>query len=167
MATLNLKMRYIVRFEHESGNSGYWQVKFQKGSDRSGKKTVVAQRTFMDRKYGGKRKALKAAKDWRDEMAVRLNKIEQPHALFKRYQTHAQNSTGVVGVYHVEGADSKGRYRNHYRVEWREADEYGKRQPRAKLFTIGTANKEKVFREAVRWRRQMEKLHYVGPKKNQ
>lgn len=165
MTTLNLKMRYIVRFEHESGNSGYWQVRFQKGSSRAGGKIVVAQRTFMDNAYGGKRKALQAAKEWRDTTAVKLNKIEDPHSLFKRYPTKAKNTTGIVGVYCIEGTDSEGRYRNHYRVEWREADEYGKRRPRAKVFTVGTGNKDKIFLEAVRWRKRMEKLHYTGPKK--
>lgn len=161
----NEKMRYIVRFDYDAGKGTFWLVRFQEGSERAGTRSVVAQRTFMDNAYGGKRKSLQAAKDWRDEMAVKLNKLEDPHSLFKRYSTKAKSNTGVVGVCYIEGIGSDGRYRNQYRVEWREADEYGKRRPRAKIFSVGTGDKDKAFRQAVRWRKQMEKLHYTGPKK--
>lgn len=160
-----LNMRFIFRYEHPSGKNGFWHVKFHEGSARTGTKKIVAQLTFADLQLGGKAKALKAAKQWRDETAITLGKVEQRHSQFEKYRRRARNSTGVVGVYEYEGV-SKGRYRHHYYVEWRETGPDGKRRPKVKLFPIGTTNKETQFRMAVRWRKKMEKLHYKGAQKN-
>lgn len=140
-------------------------VRFSAGSSRTGEKRMIAQNSFADLKHGGQHKALRAAMAWRDETAIRLNKIERPHSQHRKYRTQANSKTGVVGVYHIETVDKHGVYRNQYRVEWRETDTTGRRRPAVKIFTIGASNKEAVFRQAVRWRKKMEKLHYVGPYK--
>lgn len=154
-------MRFITRYEHKSGKNGFWHVKFHAGSARTGTKAIVAQLTFADLQLGGKAKALKAAKAWRDEMAIKLGKTDQRHSQEEKYRSRARNSTGVVGVYEIYTV-SKGRHRHYYYVEWRETGRDGKRCKKAKLFPIETTNKEKQFRAAVRWRKKMEKLHYKG-----
>lgn len=61
--------RNITRIDYGRGRA--WWVRFQRGaSGRPGREVIS--RHFADSTYGGKRKALAAAKKWRDRTARRV-----------------------------------------------------------------------------------------------
>jgi hypothetical protein len=83
-----MKHRYITRIDNHNTHS--WHVRIAYGTDRQ----AVA--TFSDRKLGGKRRALKAAIAWRDQMIASLPahyRITPATCGMSR-----RNKTGKVGV---------------------------------------------------------------------
>ncbi len=79
----------ISRIDDDHHHTHAWRVSFQ----RRGKRYV---KNFPDKKWGGKRKALTAAKDYRD------NFIRQNPPLSRREFCsiiRSNNSTGITGVY--------------------------------------------------------------------
>lgn len=66
-------LRGITRFDYDKWGQELWWVRFQRG-------TTLTSKTFPDSKWGGKRKALKAAQLWRNRTERELETpIVQPN----------------------------------------------------------------------------------------
>lgn len=96
-------MKGITRIEYEGVATRGWMVRLRRAEMRN-------QKFFGDRTYGGKTKALKAAKECYEEWLA-----EAPPVKTTRDQVTARNSTGVVGVHLVRNLDSR----------WANAESFG------------------------------------------
>lgn len=157
----NKKMRYISRVET---NGRFWWVRFMSSTNPK----PIAAKTFPDLRYGGKRKALAAAQEWRDSLAEKLDKIEMPYKSRGKYRAKARSNTGVVGVSEFDRINNKGSRVCGFVACWSETSIGGRRIAKKKTFSVRPddpmAWKEQK-RRAIAWRKGMEKLHYTGPKK--
>lgn len=114
---------------------------------RRGKKT---EKFFSDNKFGGKRAALQAAKEFRDE----LEQLSRSYTVKElAEQPSVRNRSGVVGVRLHEQIDIRGEYEYHYWywiAQW--TDGLGRR--RTKSFSVHTHGDEEAFRLACEARRK-------------
>lgn len=78
------------------------------------------QKYFPDKSLGGKPKALKAAKIYRDELLSKMPKYKQEAAARKKRNI---KTSGVVGVTHVVSKSSKGKVYEYWQAAWVDADE--------------------------------------------
>jgi hypothetical protein len=81
--------RNITRVDHEASRTHAWRVTVQRHND-------IAVKTFSDTIYGGKRKALKAAEAYRDELLRRYSPYA--HAIWVRTRLRRNNTSGIPGV---------------------------------------------------------------------
>ena len=113
---------------------------------RRGKKT---EKFFSDKVFGGKRGALQAAKEFRDELEVSSRKYTVKELARK---PSARNKSGVVGVRLHHQKDARGDYVYHYWywvAQW--TDGLGRRK--TKSFSCHTYGDEEAYRLAVKARR--------------
>ena len=111
-------LRHIFRQEKSPKAAAGWKVSLT----RRGK---FMYKSFADSKYGGKTKALKAAKAWREQILESSSDVD--YVLWRRERRSRPNSSGIVGV---------GRYTVRYQTNrhplweayWQDAD--GKRHSR-------------------------------------
>ncbi|MCA9033798.1 MAG: AP2 domain-containing protein [Planctomycetaceae bacterium] len=104
---------------------------------------------FNDRKFGGKRKALAAAREYRDELVARLP-VQSRKALAK--VKSSRNTSGIVGVRLSEEVDRRGPNElvYHYWVaQW--SPRPGVR--RTRRFSVEKYGDEEAFRLAMKARR--------------
>ena len=80
-------MRYIRRLD--DGHHA-WKVEINR-------RTRILHRYFPDSVHGGKRKALSAAKSWRDEIVRRTTDAD--YAVWRRTLKMPTNTSGVPGLY--------------------------------------------------------------------
>lgn len=127
----------------EPDGLGYQVRVVRKGKERS--------RYFSHRQYGGKRKALQAAIEWRDEI-----KAKYPHKALRP----PQSNTGVRGVSRTVKFDRRrGITYVSYSVHYKDENGY----PNNKTFFVGdleaVTDKEEqaALRAAKRFRREYEK----------
>lgn len=93
-------MRNIRRMDDDSRSTHAWLVQVQRHHQ-------IAIKMFSDSVWGGKRKALAAARAWRDEHKQAT--AEQAHALWRRNRLRSNNRSGLVGVARYERkADAHG-----------------------------------------------------------
>ena len=85
--------RNIIRVDHEASRTHAWRVTLQRHND------IVA-KTFSDSIYGGKRKALKIAVAYRDELLRRHSPYA--HAIWVRTRLRKNNTSGIPGVARYE-----------------------------------------------------------------
>ena len=90
--------RNIIRVDHEASRTHAWRVTLQRHND-------IAVRTFSDAIYGGKRKALKAAEAYRDELLRRYSPYA--HAIWIRTRLRRNNTSGIPGVGRYEQVDNR------------------------------------------------------------
>jgi hypothetical protein len=110
--------RHIARQEKSPKAAAGWKV----GLTRRGK---YMYKSFADSKYGGKTKALNAAKAWREQIVESTSAVD--YVLWRREKRSRPNSSGIIGV---------GRYKVRYErsrhlvweAYWQDAD--GKRHSR-------------------------------------
>jgi len=100
---MSKSMKGITRIEYEGVATRGWMVRLRRAEVRN-------QKFFGDRTYGGKAKALKAAKDCYEEWLAAAPPIKTT-----RGQVTARNSSGVVGVHLVRNLDSR----------WANAESFG------------------------------------------
>jgi hypothetical protein len=81
--------RNIIRVDHEASHTHAWRVTLQRHND-------IAVKTFSDSINGGKRKALKAAVAYRDELLCRYSPYG--HAIWVRTRLRRNNTSGIPGV---------------------------------------------------------------------
>ena len=94
-------LRNIRRMDDASRSTHAWLVQVQRHNQ-------VAIKLFSDSVWGGKRKALAAARAWRDEHKQPV--AEQAHALWRRNRLRSNNRSGLVGVARYERtAEANGR----------------------------------------------------------
>jgi len=114
---------------------------------RRGKKV---EKFFSDNGFGGKTKALRAAKEFRDEMeqAMRHYSVSE-----KARKPSVRNSSGVVGVRMSYRKDVRGEYEYTYYcwvAQWTD----GKGRRRTKSFSIDKFGDEKAYQKALKARRK-------------
>jgi len=85
--------RNIIRIDHEASRTHAWRVTFQRHND-------IVVKTFSDSINGGKRKALKAAEEYRDELLRRYSPYA--HAIWVRTRLRRNNTSGIPGVARYE-----------------------------------------------------------------
>ncbi len=78
------------------------------------------QKYFPDKSLGGKSKALKAAKAYRDELLSKMPKYKQEAAARKKRRI---KQSGVVGVTHVISKSTNGKTYEYWQAAWVDADE--------------------------------------------
>ena len=138
--------RNISRIEtvSESGNvySG-WEVRIQRRNKR-------IEKYFADTQFGGKRGALQAAKEFRDELEIKL----RPYTVKEQAaRPSTRNRSGIVGVRLAKQVDLRGEYEFTYYfwvAQW--TDGKGKRKTRS--FSCDRYGDEEAFRKAMRARQQ-------------
>ena len=164
----NPKNKYITRTEWS-----FW-VRFHTGNNNpkgawSQRGYICqAQKSFAFQKYGGIRKALAAAREWRDKTEAKLR--PEPKKKIALWIRHSKN-TVFRGVWHgrrkrvrESGAVTLECY---YQVSWSEYNPDGPNWRMNKKFSykdgdeIGQRNAERL---AIRHRKRMERLHYFIPK---
>lgn len=114
---------------------------------RRGEKT---EKFFSDNKFGGKRAALVAAKEFRDQLEESSRKYSVKELSLR---PSVRNKSGVVGVRLHEQIDLRGDFEYHYWywiAQW--TDRLGRRK--TKSFSVHTHGDEEAFRLAVEARRK-------------
>jgi hypothetical protein len=103
--------RNIIRVDHEASHTHAWRVTLQRHND-------IAVRTFSDSIYGGKRKALKVAVEYREELLRRYSPYA--HAIWVRTRLRRNNTSGIPGVgRYEERANAKTGYtREFWLASW-------------------------------------------------
>jgi len=104
------------------------------------------QKYFPDKSLGGKPKALKAAKAYRDTLLKKMPKVKQEAASKKRRRI---KRSGVVGVTHVVSKSPNGTVYEYWQAAW--ADAEGSR--RTAKFSISRYGEEKALDMAKKARR--------------
>lgn len=101
---------------------------------------------FRDEAYGGKEKALKAAKAYRDSLMGAVSGAD--YTMWRRNRRHKGNKSGVVGVGRYFARDESGK-RPFWQAFWRTAD--GVRQGRKfSVLRYGEKHAKQLATEARR-----------------
>lgn len=103
---------------------------------------------FSDRKLGGKKKALDAAKKYRDDLTKKMAKYEKPLWRIKRTP---RTNTGEMGVSLPHYLTNKGKKRKVITVTVR--SELGKAVNRK--FSVDKLGYDKALKQAVDWRKKV------------
>jgi len=113
--------RNIIRMDHEPSHTYGWRVTVQR-------KGEIIVRMFSDGVYGGKRKALKAAVEYRDGLLSHYSDVE--HQLWVRTRLRRNNTSGIPGVarYEVLANPNTGRRNAFWLASW--VDEHGNSRKR-------------------------------------
>ena len=85
--------RNIIRVDHEASHTHAWRVTIQRHND-------IVVKTFSDSIHGGKRKALKIAVKYRDELLRQYSPYA--HAIWVRTRLRKNNTSGIPGVARYE-----------------------------------------------------------------
>ena len=120
-----------------------WEVRIQ----RRGKKY---EKYFGDRKYGGKTKAMKAARAYRNEILAATSRYSVAELAKK---PSVRNNSGVVGVRLHKQVDTRGDYQYeywYYVAQWTDA----KGRRRTKSFSVHTHGEDKALKLAKKARRE-------------
>lgn len=99
----------ISRVDNPSSHG--WMVRVARGSEK-----IV--KFFNDVKFGGKRLAQQAAKNFRDETINRLNREGKRPRIKKLVARQKRNRSGVIGVTRVERTKPDGTKVPYYSVTW-------------------------------------------------
>jgi hypothetical protein len=142
------KYRYISRIENEKKHTFGWYVRVKVGD-------AMYQKLFSDKTYGGKRQALSAALDYRDELEKRkaLVKPTPKYRIGYPFGGRINSNTGISGI---SESFLRVRKRSHHviQVSWRE----NLTQPRNKKFYISKiGSRETALMQAIEFRMAREK----------
>jgi hypothetical protein len=144
-ARVNPELRNISRLEKSPKHAAGWRV----GVVRRGKGTY---KHFADSEFGGKTKALSAAKTWRDEIVKAVTEVD--YVLWRRQKRSRPSSSGIVGVGRYEVQYEASRHPV-WEASWQDAD--GRRHSRR--FFISAHGEKGAKASAVAARREaMEEL---------
>lgn len=143
------ELRNIQRLDYErkkggSGKTVGWFVRFQRGG-----KTI--RRTFSDSKYGGKDKALEAAKKLRDE--IEQHYADTPYVGYHTKKSN-KNTSGVIGVYKDESITRRKSGKTYIYKLWTAhwVDKNG--QHKYKRFSISRFGEAEALRLALKAREE-------------
>ena len=139
------KLRHIARQEKSPKAAAGWKVNVT----RRGK---YMYKSFADSKYGGKTKALKAAKTWHDEIVESTSDVD--YVLWRRKKRSRPNSSGIVGVGRYEVLYATNRHLV-WEAYWQDAD--GKRYSRRFFISVHGERGAKARASAAR-REGMQEL---------
>lgn len=132
--------RNIIRLDRETTSGGYLVRVTRKGK--------LISDYFRDDEYGGKRKALKAAKDYRDELEA-TKKGYSAKQLAKRER--ANNTSGVTGVRLVTEVDPRWPSEPEYKY-WVAQWSPSKGVRKTKRFSVQKYGDKEAYRLAVKAR---------------
>ena len=105
------------------------------------------QKYFPDKASGGKTKALKAAKDYRNKLLAKMPKYKQEAAAKKKRRI---KKSGVTGVTHVVSKSPKGKTYEYWQAAWVD----GKNKRKTAKFSISRYGNDKALNMAKRARRE-------------
>lgn len=109
-------MRYVIRIDNPVTRTYSWKVQIKRCNQ-------TLHKYFADNLYGGRRAALKAAKEYRDTL---LSQISVPdYAVWRRTFKRPRNTSGIVGVArYVIRTQKRGvtREYHHWQAFWKDAD---------------------------------------------
>ena len=134
--------RNITRIDPEEGTPGYEVRVMRRGKSFN--------RFFADNSTGGKRKALHAARDFRDELEVKYRNYTRKELAEIKTK---RNSSGIVGVRMAKEVDTRGPNELEYAywvAQW--SPKPGVR--RTARFSINKYGEEKAFKLACRARQR-------------
>lgn len=136
-------MRHIYRIDHARSYTHSWLVTVQR-------RGVIYHRHFTDSVYGGKRKALEAAKAYRDHLIAKLRPLTWPE--FCRIKKK-NNRSGISGVTRIDTKEnSRGTlYRRRY---WLAQWPIGNRKAKMKKFSIKLYGERGAYEQAIRARQR-------------
>jgi len=145
-----MKYKSVSRIDQEEKHTHGWYVRVRfRGSEVS--------RFFNDKRHGGKRKALAAAVEFRDETERRIGKPRTDRFVVQR---DATRKSDVVGVRHVVKftCTESGETRAHdvYEVTWSPEPNVVQRTS----VSIRKYGKREALRRAIAIRRDKERLYY-------
>jgi len=136
----------------DSASIHAWNVRVQKNGKSYSK-------LFSDRKCGGKRKAQKEARQYRDELFEKLAQIPTKPRGQRIVYRDVRNTTGVLGVSRKAKKSPYGTISEVYSVSWRPAPGVQK----GTSFSIRKYGEKKAFKLAVALRRKMlREIHGSG-----
>ncbi len=144
MAKKDRKNKGISRID--SGSTHGWFVRGYKNGKTYSK-------LFSDLKCGGKRKALALAKDHRDDLHKRLDKIAAKPRGRRIVYRDSRNTTGVLGVCRTAKRSANGNVNECYSVSWRPEPGLQK----CTSFSINKYGEKKAYQLAVNHRKKMMK----------
>lgn len=128
----------------DSGSTHGWFVRgYRNGTTYS--------KLFSDRKCGGKGKAQKLARDYRDELAEQIEAIPKRPRARRIVTSDARNTTGELGVSRTTKLGPNGTKHECYSVSWRPEPGVQK----CTSFSIKKYGEKKAFKLAVAHRRKM------------
>lgn len=141
----NKKDKGISRID--SGSTHGWFVR----GYRNGK---TYSKLFSDKKQGGKNKALKAAREYRDSLFEEIQSIPKKPRGRRLVLKDSRNTTGVLGVCRTVKKSPNGKENECYSVSWRpepgiqkctsfSIKKYGEK----KAFDLAVAHRKKMMRE--------------------
>lgn len=141
-------LRNIIRVDHEESRTHAWRVTLQRHND-------IVVKTFSDSIHGGKRKALKATVEYRDELLRRHSPYA--HAIWVRTRLRRNNTSGIPGVGRYEECTNPntGNTREFWLASW--VNEHG--ASRKRKFTVSCYGERQAKRLAVAEReRQLNRV---------
>ena len=124
----------IARIDLPSAGTHGWQVRLQR-------RGVKYAKYFSDRLFGGSKRALAEAREWRDALLERLENGDTVRVC----RRSARNSSGVVGVSKVTVVSSNGSEYQFWQATW--SPEPGKR--RCVKFSVKRYGDRRAFELAV------------------
>ena len=133
----------IYRMDHAASHTHSWLVTLQ----RRGR---IYHRHFSDKVHGGKKKALQAAKAYRNRLASQLLPLTRQEVCRIKKKN---NRSGISGVMRVDVLENK-RGRLHRPVYWDAQWPIGNGKARHKKFSVKKFGERGAFRRALKARRQ-------------
>jgi len=134
---------HIYRIEHDKSHTHSWFVTIQ----RRGR---IFHKHFTDSVYGGKRKALDAAKIYRDSLIARLRPLTRPERCKIRKKN---NRSGVSGVTRIDTLE-KNRGRIYSRRYWLAQWPIGDGKAKMRKFSITRYGERGAFQRALQAKRK-------------
>lgn len=139
--------RNISRIDTEANRTHAWRVTLQRCND-------IIFKTFSDSVYGGKRKALNAALEYRD--ALLLQNSPFAHQVWVRSRLRKNNTSGIVGVarYDRSANSNIGRGKAFWQAAW--VDQNG--ASRKRKFSVSLHGEHRARRLAIAERERQLRL---------
>jgi len=128
----------------DSGSTHGWFVRGYKNGKTYSK-------LFSDKKCGGKKKSLQEAKEFRDKLSKKLDKIPAAPRPRRIVSKDSRNKTGVLGVCRTSKRAPNGTVYECYSVTWRPEPGIQK----CTSFAISKYGEDKAFELAVAHRQKM------------
>lgn len=137
------RLRNIVRIDHEASRTHAWRVTLQRRNE-------IIVKPFSDAVHGGKRKALKAALEYRDYLLRQYSAFE--HQVWVRTRLRKNNTSGIPGVarYEVLANPHTGRREAFWLASW--VNEVG--ASRKRKFYVSCYGERQAKRLAIAERNQ-------------
>jgi hypothetical protein len=135
--------RNIIRVDHEGSRTHAWRVTLQRWNG-------ITVKTFSDSVHGGKRKSLKAAREYRNALLLQHSPFK--HHVWLCTRLRRNNTSGIPGVgrYEVVANSNTGRRQVFWLASW--ANERGVRHQRK--FFISSHGERHAKRLAITERRR-------------